>query len=115
MALEMTPRALSERLTPNSPNRPGEFLRRLALNKSINDRPSRTMRKKLIKTGAKVVSRFRYVTFHCAQIICGFTERLEFLNAAALKVCTKTGNSEQPGLQKSALSLKNAENRLRKS
>ena len=46
----------------------GNFLRRLALPKSINDWSLRTMREKLVKIGAKVVSHARYVTFQMAEV-----------------------------------------------
>ena len=45
------------------------FLRRLALPKSINDWSLRTMREKLVKIGAKVVSHARYVTFQMAEVL----------------------------------------------
>ena len=41
----------------------GNFLRRLALPKPIKDWSLRTMRERLVKIGAKVVSHARYVTF----------------------------------------------------
>jgi len=47
----------------------GNFLRRLASPKSINDWPLRTMREKLVKIGAKVVSHARYVTFQMAEVL----------------------------------------------
>ena len=47
----------------------GNFLRRLALPKSINDWSLRTMREKLVKIGAKVVSHGRYVTFQMAEVL----------------------------------------------
>ena len=47
----------------------GNFLRRLALPKSINDWSFRTMRKKLVKIGAKVVSHARSVTFQMAEVL----------------------------------------------
>jgi len=47
----------------------GNFLRRLALPKSINDWSLRTMREKLVKIGAKVVSHARYVTFQMAEAL----------------------------------------------
>ena len=47
----------------------GNFLRRLALPKSINDWSLRTMREKLVKIGAKVVSHARYVTFQMAEVL----------------------------------------------
>ncbi len=47
----------------------GNFLRRLELPKSINDWSLRTMREKLVKIGAKVVSHARYVTFQMAEVM----------------------------------------------
>ena len=47
----------------------GNFLRRLALPKSINDWSLCTMREKLVKIGAKVVSHARYVTFQMAEVL----------------------------------------------
>ena len=47
----------------------GNFLRRLALPKSINNWSLRTMREKLVKIGAKVVSHARYVKFQMAEIL----------------------------------------------
>lgn len=47
----------------------GNFLRRLALPKSINDWSLRTMRERLVKIGAKVVSHARYVTFQMAEVL----------------------------------------------
>ena len=47
----------------------GNFLRRLALPKSIKDWSLRTMREKLVKIGAKVVSHARYVTFQMAEVL----------------------------------------------
>jgi len=47
----------------------GNFLRRLALPKSIHDWSLRTMREKLVKIGAKVVSHARYVTFQMAEVL----------------------------------------------
>jgi len=47
----------------------GNFLLRLALPKFINDWSLRTMREKLVKTGAKVVSHARYVTFQMAEVL----------------------------------------------
>jgi hypothetical protein len=58
----------------------GNFLRRLALPKSINDWSLRTMREKLVKIGAKVASRARYVTFQMAEVLVSrslFREILE--------------------------------------
>jgi hypothetical protein len=47
----------------------GNFLRRLALPKSIKDWSLRTMREKLVKIGAKVVSHSRYVIFQMAEVL----------------------------------------------
>jgi len=47
----------------------GNFLRRLALPKSIKDWSLRTMREKLVKIGAKVVKHARYVTFQLAEVL----------------------------------------------
>ena len=47
----------------------GNFLRRLALPKPIKDWSLRTMREKLVKIGAKVVSHARYVTFQMAEVL----------------------------------------------
>ena len=47
----------------------GNFLRRLALPKSIKDWSLRTMRERLVKIGAKVVSHARYVTFQMAEVL----------------------------------------------
>jgi len=58
----------------------GNFLRRLALPKSIKDWSLRTMREKLVKIGAKVVSHARYVTFQMAEVLVSrslFREILE--------------------------------------
>jgi len=46
----------------------GNFLRRLALPKSIKDWSLRTMREKLVKIGAKVISHARYVIFQMAEV-----------------------------------------------
>jgi hypothetical protein len=46
----------------------GNFLRRLALPKSVKQWFLRTLRDKLIKIGAKVVSHFRYVIFQMAEV-----------------------------------------------
>jgi len=53
---------------------------RLALPKSINDWSLRTMREKLVKIGAKMVSHARYVTFQMAEVLVSkslFQEILE--------------------------------------
>ena len=58
----------------------GNFLRRLALPKSIKDWSLRTMREKLVKIGAKVVRHARYVTFQMAEVLVSrslFYELLE--------------------------------------
>ena len=47
----------------------GNFLGRLALPKQIKDWSLRTMREKLVKIGAKVVSHARYVTFQMAEVL----------------------------------------------
>jgi hypothetical protein len=47
----------------------GNFLRRLALPKSIKDWSLRMMQEKLVKIGAKVVSHARYVTFQMAEVL----------------------------------------------
>jgi len=47
----------------------GNFLRRLALPKPIKDWSLRTMREKLVKIGAKVVTHARYVTFQLAEVL----------------------------------------------
>ena len=47
----------------------GNFLRRLALPKSINDWSLRTMWERLVKIGAKVVNHARYVTFQMAEVL----------------------------------------------
>jgi len=46
----------------------GNFLRRLALPKSLKDWSLRTPRDKLIKIGAKVVCRSRHVVFQMAEV-----------------------------------------------
>lgn len=58
----------------------GNFLRRLALPKSISDWSLRTMREKLVKIGAKVIRHARYVTFQMAEVLVSrslFREILE--------------------------------------
>ena len=47
----------------------GNFLRRLALPKSVKKWSLRTLREKLIKIGAKVVSHACYVTFQMAEVL----------------------------------------------
>jgi hypothetical protein len=46
----------------------GNFLRRLALPVSVSHWSLTTLREKLIKIGAKVVSRSRYITFQMAEV-----------------------------------------------
>ncbi len=46
----------------------GNFLRRLALPKSVKHWSLTTLREKLIKIGAKVVTHARYVTFQMAEV-----------------------------------------------
>ena len=46
----------------------GNFLRRLALPKSLKDWSPQILRDKLIKIGAKVVSHSRYVVFQMAEV-----------------------------------------------
>jgi hypothetical protein len=61
----------------------GNFLRRLALPKSINEWSLRTMREKLVKIGAKVVSHARYVTFQMPEVLVSrslFREILESIH-----------------------------------
>ena len=58
----------------------GNFLRRLALPKKIKDWSFRTLQTKLIKIGAKVVKRSRYVIFQMAEVLVSkslFREILE--------------------------------------
>ena len=57
----------------------GNFLRQLALPKSINDWSLRTMREKLVKIGAKVVSHARYVTFQMGEVLLSRTLFYEIL------------------------------------
>jgi len=46
----------------------GNFLRRLALPKTVKDWSLRTLKEKLIKIGAKVVRHSRYVFFQMAEV-----------------------------------------------
>jgi len=46
----------------------GNFLRRLALPVSVSHWSLTTLREKLLKVGAKVVSRSRYITFQMAEV-----------------------------------------------
>jgi hypothetical protein len=58
----------------------GNFLRRLALPKSVKHWSLRILRDKLIKIGAKVVSHSRYVIFQMAEVMVSkrlFKEILE--------------------------------------
>ena len=57
------------RLSKGRKSELGNFLRRLALPKSIKDWSLRTMREKLVKIGAKVVKHARYVTFQMAEVL----------------------------------------------
>ena len=69
----------------------GNFLRRLALPKSIKDWSLRTMREKLVKIGAKVVSHARYVTFQLAEVLvsrsllCEILERIHRLKPISIE------------------------------
>jgi hypothetical protein len=47
----------------------GNFLRRLALPRSVKHWSLTTLREKLIKIGAKVVTHARYVTFQMAEVV----------------------------------------------
>ena len=47
----------------------GNFLRRLALPKQIQEWSLRTMREKLVKIGGKIVSHARYVTFQMEEVL----------------------------------------------
>ena len=46
----------------------GNFLRRLALPPTVKHRSLTTLREKLIKIGAKVISHARYVIFQMAEV-----------------------------------------------
>ena len=46
----------------------GNFLRRLALPQSVKHWSLTTLREKLVKIGAKVVTHSRYVTFQMAEV-----------------------------------------------
>ena len=46
----------------------GNFLRRLALPRSVKHWSLTTLREKLVKIGAKVVTHARYVTFQMAEV-----------------------------------------------
>jgi hypothetical protein len=58
----------------------GNFLRRLALPKSVKQWSLRTLRDKLIKIGAKVVSHSRYVIFQMAEVAVPQTLLREILD-----------------------------------
>jgi hypothetical protein len=66
----------------------GNFLRRLALPKSVKKWSLRTLREKLIKIGAKVVTHSRYVVFQMAEVavpsmlFCEILERIRLLRAS---------------------------------
>ena len=68
----------------------GNFLRRLALPKTVKDWSLRTLKEKLIKIGAKVVRHSRYVIFQMADIavpralFCEILERISLLTVAAV-------------------------------
>ena len=61
----------------------GNFLRRLALPRSVMHWSLTTLREKLIKIGAKIVRRARYVTFQMAEVaiprdlFLGILERIQ--------------------------------------
>ena len=58
----------------------GNFLRRLALPKSVKKWSLRALREKLIKIGAKVVIHSRYVTFQMAEVAVPRAMLREILN-----------------------------------
>ena len=58
----------------------GNFLRRLALPKSVKKWSLRTLRERLIKIGAKVVSHSRYVIFQMAEVAVPRAMFREILN-----------------------------------
>ncbi len=65
----------------------GNFLRRLALPKSVKEWSLRTLRDKLIKIGAKVVRHSRYVIFQMAEVAVPralFCETLERISRFTL-------------------------------
>ena len=67
----------------------GNFLRRLALPKSVKTWSLRTLCEKLIKIGAKVISHSRYVVFHMAEVAVPpvlFGETLEQIRRLRLLV-----------------------------
>jgi hypothetical protein len=64
----------------------GNFLRRFALPKPVSDWSLRSVQLKLIKIGAKVVSRSRRTTFQCAEVAVSeklFAELLERIHGLA--------------------------------
>jgi len=65
----------------------GNFLRRLALPKTVKQWSLRTLRVKLIKFGAKVIRHSRYVTFQMAEVLVSkrlFQEILERIHQLIL-------------------------------
>ena len=77
----------------------GNFLRRLALPNQIKDWSLRTMREKLVKIGARVVSHARYVTFQMAELLVSkslFHEILERINHLKPDFCKNySGRTEK--------------------
>ena len=73
----------------------GNFLRRLALPKSVKKWSLRTLREKLIKIGAKVVKHSRYVVFQTAEVIvprvlfCEILDRIGRLRSSPKPVTTQ--------------------------
>ncbi len=68
----------------------GNFLRRLALPKSIKGCSLRTMREKSVKIGAKVIRHARYVTFQMAEVLVSkslFYEILERIKRLKPALC----------------------------
>jgi hypothetical protein len=67
----------------------GNFLRRLALPKTVKDWSLRTLKEKLIKIGAKVVRHSKYVIFQMAEVavprelFAAILERIQRLRAVA--------------------------------
>jgi hypothetical protein len=61
----------------------GNFLRRLALPKSVREWSLRTLREKLIKIGAKVVRHSRYVVFQIAEVVVSRGLFTKFLTKSA--------------------------------
>ena len=58
----------------------GNFLRRLALPKSVKQWSLRTLRDKLIKIGAKVIRHSRYIIFQMAEVAVPTVLYLEILD-----------------------------------